>query len=289
MNRSPPSVWTTGATLTHPVVTTIRPPGRWRLPDLAEIWFFRELMWVLGVRDIKLRYRQTLIGATWIVVGPLLSAGVFSFVFGNVAKLESDGIPYFAFSYCGLLAWNVFDSTLSRTTSSLVGNAALISKVYFPRLILPISTIFGTTVNFATASGVMVVVLVAYGLGVSFHILLVPLLLALFFMLALGVGLVLAAGTVSYRDVGFIGPLATSLLIYISPVGYSSTAVPARLQTVYHLNPLAGLIDTWRWAILGTAAPKLWWVLWAVGTTLLILIVGSLLFTRMEPRFPDVI
>jgi len=270
-------------------VLRIRPPRRWRLPDLAGIWRYRELLWVFGVRDVTLRFRQTIAGSVWIVAGPLLSAGVFSFVFGRVAKLDSEGIPYLVFSYAGLVAWTAFSTTITKASGSLLANANVITKVYFPRLVLPFATVFGTLTNLLVTFAMLVVLMVAYGLPLTWHLVLLPLTILLVLMLGLGVAAVLAAGSVFFRDVAILTPTVVSLLLYVSPVAYGTSSVPADVRTLYLLNPLASLVELWRWSIFGTGTFYAWSVAFSVVATVAVFTVGLVLFTRMEPRFTDVI
>ena len=261
---------------------------RW-FPDLRELFRARQLITLLSRRDITVRYRQTALGTIWIFVGPLVSAGLFTFVFGRVADLPSDGYPYFVFSYASLLGWNLFAGTLSTATSSLVGNSALISKIYFPRLVLPLSTLLSTLINTMISFVVMLALLQAFDIGFSLRLLLLPFWLLLAIILAMGLGLILAAIAVSYRDVGYMTPILTSLLLYMSPVAYSTDAVPHELRNYYLLNPLSTVIEGFRWSLLGRASLTTWAIAYTLGLALGVLVLGLSMFTRLEARFADVI
>jgi len=279
----------TGTSVPRLPLLTIRATGGWAAPNLREVWAFRDLVVSLAVRDVKLRYRQTYLGVAWVVLQPLLAAGVFSFVFGTIAKLPSNGVPYVAFSYAGLLGWNAFTSTLGKTSHSIVGNAHLISKVYFPRLVLPLSGVLSTLLDVAVALGPMAALLVAYGIRPGWGLLLLPIWLVAFVLLAMGLGLVAAAVMVAHRDVGHLLPIATQALMFGSPVAYAASAVPERLQGVYGLNPLTQLLEGLRWSLLNQSPPN--WGLAGVGVALSVAVfaLGSVLFQRTERRFVDII
>ncbi len=267
----------------------IRPSSGWKLLDLGELWHYRDLLITLAERDVKLRYRQTAMGALWVVLQPLMAAGIFSFVFGSVAKLPSDGIPYFIFSYAGLLGWNAFSNTIGKASACLVGNSHLISKVYFPRLILPFSTVFSSLVDFGVAFALMLAMLAAYHISFTAAILLVPVWLSLILMFAMGVGLYVSALMVSYRDVQYIFPVLTQMLLYASPVAYAVSAVPLNCQTVYFLNPLAALLEAFRWSLLPTGGFPAQSLLYSSIASLLVFVGGAFAFKKMERKFADVI
>ena len=205
----------------------IEPSRGWAALNVKELWQFRDLLTTLAARDVKLRYRQTALGAVWVILQPLLAAGIFAVVFGKVAKLPSDGVPYFLFAYAGLLGWNAFNSTLTKVSTCLIQNSALVSKVFFPRLVLPLSTVFSTLVDFGVALAMMAVLMVLYGVVPSLSLLLLPFWLLLTLLLAVGAGLYAAALMVSYRDVQYVLPVVTQFLLYASPVAYALSTVPA--------------------------------------------------------------
>lgn len=267
----------------------LRPSKGWQALDLKQIWLYRDLLMTLAGRDVKLRYRQTALGVVWVILQPLMAAGIFSFVFGKVAKLPSDGVPYIVLSYAGLLAWNVFSSTLTKASGVLVANSGLISKVYFPRLVLPLSTIPSTLLDFAVALGMMAVLLVIYGIAPSIGILLLPLWLALILMIAIGVGLYTSALMVSYRDVQYVLPVVTQFLLYASPVAYAVSRVPAEYRGLYFLNPLSGLIEAFRWSLIGRGELNWSAIAYSAIFAVLTFIGGAFSFKKMERRFADVI
>ncbi len=268
---------------------TIRPRSGWAALNFLEVWHFRDLLLSLAGRDLKLRYRQTALGVIWVILQPLIAAGILSFVFGAVAKLSSDGLPHFIFSFAGLLAWNAFNNTLSRSSTSLVGNAHLVSKVYFPRLVLPLSTLISTLVDFAVAMGMMIVLMICYRIAPQPGLLLLPILLLILAAMALGVGLYAAALMVSYRDIGYILPVFMPFLMWASPVGYSISDVPLRWRGWYMLNPLAGLIQSFRWSLLGRGEFSATQLIYPATVSVAVFVAGAFAFRRMERRFADVI
>jgi lipopolysaccharide transport system permease protein len=261
----------------------------WIPLNLFELWRFRDLLLTLAGRDIRLRYRQTALGVAWVVLQPLLAAGIFTFVFGKVASLSSDGIPYFLFSYAGLLAWNAFSNTITKAGLCLVTNAPLVSKVYFPRMILPLSTAVSSLLDFVVALGMLAVLMIANHWPLTPAILLMPLLLAAIMMLAIGCGLYIAALTVTYRDVQHILPVLLQFALYASPVAYSVSRVPKRYLGWYFFNPLSSLLEAFRWSILGKGQVHWSYVSYAVVLSGFILLGGCVAFKRMERKFADVI
>jgi lipopolysaccharide transport system permease protein len=269
--------------------TVIRPTKGWGRLRLREAVAYRDLLAALAQRDIKLRYRQTALGVIWVVLQPLLGAGLLSFVFGKIAKLPGEGVPYFVFTYFGFLAWNLFSGVLSRLSPSLVNSAALISKVYFPRLLVPLAASFSALVDFAVASLLGVVLLIAYGIAPTFATLALPVFVFLLFLIAFAAGLGAASAAVSYRDVNFVLPVFLQLAMYASPVAYSVGAVPERYRTLYQLNPLAPLLQGVRWSVLHTNAPSWPAVVYSAAVAAALTAAGLLTFTRMERSFVDVI
>jgi lipopolysaccharide transport system permease protein len=261
---------------------------RW-FPDLRQLFRYKQLAVLLGRRDITVRYRQTVLGTIWIFASTLVTAGLFTFVFGRVADLPTGGVPYFAFSYAGLLAWNLFSNTVTSASTSLNPNASLISKIYFPRLVLPLSTLASTLVTTLISCGVMVVVLIAYGIALTPQILLLPVWLALALILSMGISLALTALSVSYRDINYITPVLTSVLLYLSPVAYSIEAVPANLRNLILLNPLSTIVEGTRWSVLGTGSLTGWAIVYTVVVSVGALVGGLAVFARLESSFADVI
>jgi lipopolysaccharide transport system permease protein len=287
---------TVSSTLAKPPakpLLSLRPPRGWTAMNLAEVWRFRDLLVTLAGRDLKVRYKQTALGVIWVVLQPLLAAGVFSMVFGKIGNMPSDGIPYFLFSYAGMLGWNLFSNVLSRSSACLVGNANLISKVYFPRLVLPLSTVGSALVDYAVSIGMLAVLMVIYHVQPSWGLLMLPAWTAVLLLLSLGIGLFAAALTVSYRDVQYVLPVALNIFLFASPVAYSAkyaaSRLPPQFQTAYFLNPLAPLMESYRCSILGTS-PAPGWALWiSIGISIAAFWIGAVAFKQMERKFADVI
>lgn len=261
---------------------------RW-LPDLREFFQARDLVVLLSRRQITVTYRQTVLGPAWVLISPLLSAGLFTFVFGRVAHLSNGGTPYFAFSYAGLLAWNVFAATLQGVATSLTANSTLISKIYFSRLVLPAATLGTTLVQLVISFLVMMGLLLAYGLGFSVRLVALPIWLFLSIALAMGVGLILTAISVAYRDVNNVTPALIPLLLYLTPVAYPTADVPSSLRQVFLVNPIATIVEGCRWSVLGQGYLSGWAVFYAVAATIALMIVGLVVFARLEWTFADVI
>ncbi len=280
-----------GKTVPHDTLPTLHivpPRGRVSL-DLNELWEYRELLYFLTWRDIKVRYKQTVLGAAWAIIQPLFMMLVFSLFFGRLARIPSDGIPYPVFVYCALLPWQLFAHSLTESSNSLVANERLITKVYFPRLVVPISAVLGGLVDFAIAFVVLLGMLAYYGIVPGFTVLALPLFISLAVMTSLGVGLWLSALNVQYRDVRYTLTFLTQFWLFATPVAYPSSLVPPAWRAVYGLNPMAGVVEGFRWAILGKGdAPG---VLLAVSALVVVLILVSGLhyFRRMEDTFADVV
>ncbi len=268
---------------------SILPEFGWAPLNLRELWQYRDLLYTLISRDLKLRYKQTALGVAWVILQPLLAAGIFSFVFGKVAKLPSGKVPYLVFSYAGLLGWNLFSGILTRISGSLVANSHLIAKVFFPRLILPLSSVGSVLVDFAVAAVMMVGLMIAYHVEPTVTLTLLPVWMAVLMAMALGSGLIAAALSVSYRDVQYIIPVATQILLYASPVAYSVADVPAKYRWVYELNPLTPPLEAMRGSLLGTPLPDLQSMAISCTTGTILLLIGLYSFKRMERRFADVI
>lgn len=266
----------------------IRPTSGWQALNIPQIWQYRDLLYTLAARDVRLRYKQTALGVIWVVLQPLMAAGILSFVFGTVAKIPSDG-PFFLFAYAGSLGWSAFSGTLSKASACLVGNAHLISKVYFPRLILPFSTVLSSLLDFAVALVMMVVLLAIYEVPIGLGFLLLPVWLLLVLLFAIGIGLLMAALTVTYRDVQYILPVALQFLMYASPVVYAVSHVPESLRWIYNLNPLASLLEGFRWSLIGSHPVSLSNITYSAILGLIVFVIGAFAFKRMEKTFADVI
>ena len=287
-SADPPTMELTATPAPRPHLT-LRPSRGWTALHLREIWAFRDLLFSLAGRDLKLRYKQTALGVIWVVVQPLLAAGVFSFVFGAVAKLPSGGIPYFPFAFAGLLGWTFFSNVLTKVGGCLVGNSPLISKVFFPRLVLPLASVGSGLVDLAVTAAMMAGLVAVYHLAPGAALLLFPVWLLVLTAFALGAGLWAAALAVTYRDVQYILPVMLNLLLYASPVAYTLAAVPVKLRWAYLLNPLTPPLEAMRASLLGTALPGAGALAWSALASAAVLLAGVFAFKRMERSFADVI
>ncbi len=267
----------------------IEPPRRLNLPRWSELWQAREVVVRLAYRDIIVRYRQTILGVAWVIIQPVMSAGIFSLVFGTVAKLSSDGLPYFLFSLAGMLAWNLFNGALTRASASLVANQALVSKVFFPRILVPISTIASVMLDFVVGLALAIVLLFVYGVNPGWPILLIPVWVVLIAMLGIGIGTAAAAMMVRYRDIGYILPWLLQIILYASPVAYSIQSIPKHLKWIFAANPITWLLDAFRWSLVGTTAPPLWQIISLCVVSVVLLFLGVLYFQSHEREFADMI
>jgi lipopolysaccharide transport system permease protein len=270
-----------------PVVIIEPQEKRWKL-GLKELWAYRDLVYFFAWRDIKVRYKQTALGALWAVLQPVFATIVFTIFFGRLAKLPSDGVPYPVFAYVGMVPWQFFSSTLAISSNSLVGSQNLIKKVYFPRLIIPLAAVIAGLVDFAISFVVLIAMMFYYGVTPTGAMLLLPPLILLVIATTISVGLWFSALNVQFRDVRYTVPFLTQFWMFATPVVYSSSLVPAKWRTWYGLNPMAGVVDGFRCALLGKASPgPMLWV--SVAAVLLLLIGGLLYFRRMEATFADVV
>jgi lipopolysaccharide transport system permease protein len=270
-------------------VTVIRPATRWPRLDLAELWRFRELLGIFVWRDLKVRYKQTFVGALWAVFQPAFTALVYTLVFGRFAKFPSGNLPYPIFAFSGVLAWQYFAGALNVSSSSLVSNVPLVTKVYFPRLLLPMAGVLVPLVDAAIALVVMTGMIVWFKTYPGPAIVLAPLFILLALVTALGASLVLSALNVRYRDVPYVIPLFMQVLPFLSGVPYSLDGAPEKWQWLLSLNPLTAVVAGWRWAVLKGPQPVLGQLALSVGVALLLLLVGIAYFRRSEPRFADTI
>jgi lipopolysaccharide transport system permease protein len=257
--------------------------------DLPTIWQYRELLYFLIWRDVKVRYKQTVIGAGWAILQPLMSMMIFTVIFGHLAQIPSNGIPYPIFAYAALLPWNFFSQAVSRSGASLVGDANLISKVYFPRMIVPISAAAAPLVDFAIAFVMLLGMMVWFGIAPSWGVLALPLFLFLALATALAVGMWLSALNVRYRDVGHTIPFLMQCWMFASPVVYPVSLVPEKWRLLYSLNPMVGVIEGCRWALLGQGTPDVGPLLESAMIVMALLIAGIVYFRRMEETFADII
>lgn len=270
-------------------VTVIRPPKGWLPIDLRELWAYRELLYFFVWRDIKVRYKQTLLGFAWAIMQPLLTMVVFTLFFGTLAKVPSEDVPYPLFSYAAVLPWTLFAEGLTRSSNSLIQEANLLQKIYFPRLLLPFSGVLSPVVDFAIALVILAALMVYFSYAPTVTILLLPVFLVLQLMLALGVGLWLSAVNVEYRDVRYVIPFLIQLWLFASPVIYSITWVPERYRALYGLvNPMVGIIEGFRWAILGMQPPS-YTLIGSAVIVVVVLVSGAFYFRRREKSFADVV
>jgi lipopolysaccharide transport system permease protein len=269
-------------------VTVIR-PSRGLSLDLPSLWAYRELLYFLVWRDVRVRYKQTAIGASWAIVQPLLTMAIFTVVFGRLAAMPSDGVPYPVFAYAALLPWTYFSQAVTRSGGSLVGNANLITKVYFPRLLVPLASVATPVVDLAWALLVFCGLIGWYGVRLTWALAMLPLFILMAIAAALAVGLWLAPLNARYRDVGHAIPFLTQVWLYASPVVYPLSLVPERWRLVFGLNPMVGVIEGWRWAMLGTGSPDVKVIGVSAAVTLVFLVTGLANFKRMERSFADVV
>jgi lipopolysaccharide transport system permease protein len=270
-------------------VIVIRPSRGWVSLKLRELWEYRELLYFLTWRDIKVRYKQTVLGAAWAIIQPFFTMVVFSLIFGRLANIPSDGIPYPIFSYAALVPWTFFANGLSQSSNSLVGSANLIKKVYFPRLTIPIATVLSGVVDFVLAFIVLLGMMIFYGIVPTVNVLWLPLFLMLSLTTSLGVGLWLSAMNVQFRDVRYTVPFLTQLWLFATPIAYPSSLLSEPWRTLYGINPMVGVVEGFRWALLGTAtAPGLISIVSSLAA-LTLLVSGAFYFRRMEKTFADVV
>ena len=268
---------------------TVRPSSGWVAVRLAELWDYRELFYFLTWRDIKVRYKQTAFGAAWAVLQPFLTMVVFSLFFGSLAGIPSGGVPYPVFAFAALVPWTFFATAVALAGNSLVEQERILAKVYFPRLIVPAAAVLACLVDFAIAFVVLLVMMLVYGIVPTAAILTLPFFVLLAALTALAVGLWLSALNVLYRDVRYVIPFLVQLWLFISPVAYPSSLVPEPWDAVYGLNPMAGVIDGFRWALLSEAEPPGPLLAVSVVTIAALLAGGLLYFRRMERSFADVV
>ena len=269
--------------------SVISPSKGWLSLNLKEVWEYRELLGILAWRDVSVRYKQSIVGIGWAVIQPLLTMLIFTIIFGMFAKLPSDGLPYPIFSYCALLPWTYFARSLGDSSDSLVGSSHLITKVYFPRLILPISKVFSGLIDFAIAFAILLGMMAWYRIAPTKGLLALPLFIGIAMLAALGVGTWFTALNVRYRDVKFVVPFLIQFWMYASPVAYSTSIIPEKWQWIYGLNPMVGVIEGFRWAMLGKAAPSITLLLIPSLIIFAILISGLYYFKKMEKTFADII
>ena len=261
-----------------------------RIPiEFREIYRNRELLLTLAIRDIKVRYKQTALGAIWVILQPLMASLIFAFIFGVIAKMPSDGQPYILFAFAGLISWNLFSQIISKASISLIGNANMISKVYFPRLIMPLSSTGSALVDFAVSLVMMFVLLAIYQVWPGYSLLLLPVWVTILTLMGLGIGLMAGSLMVKYRDVGHIIPTFLQLGLFATPVAWSTLLVPGKFRWVFLVNPLTGLMEAVRWSLLGEGELSAWRLVYSTAAALFLFWLGAVIFKQQESEFADVI
>lgn len=267
----------------------IRPTKGWAALNVGELWRYRDLLWILVNRDIKLLYKQTALGFGWVALQPLIGANILALIFGRFAKLPSDGAPYLLFVFCGLTAWTYFSNSMQRASNSLIRNSQLVSKVYFPRMLIPLATMFAVLVDFAVMIVMLFIFMGFYRVPATFRLLAIPGFLLLMMLAATGVALWFSAVSVKYRDTSYALPFFAQIWMYASPVVYPTSMVPAQWQSLFALNPAVGFVEGFRWAVLGHSALNLNILLLTTAMSLFLLFSGAFFFRRVERGFADII
>jgi homopolymeric O-antigen transport system permease protein len=268
----------------------IRPTKGWAALNLREIWSYRDLLWILVERNIKVIYKQTALGMSWVALQPLIATAILALIAGRVAKLPSDGTPHFLFVFCGLTIWNYFSQTAQRSSTSLINNAQLVSKVYFPRMLIPLSHTFSTLVDFAVTLIMLFIFMAIYHVAPTLRLLAIPGFLFLTAITATGVALWFSALSVKYRDTNYALPLFLQIWMWASAIIYPTSMIEStRWQTIFALNPVVGIVEGFRWSVLGRSAltPTILWTTIAVST--FVLLSGAFFFRRVERDFADII
>lgn len=273
----------------HDEILILRPSRGWGSLNLGELWKYRELIYFLTWRDLKVRYKQTILGAAWAILQPFLSMVVFSIFFGGLLNIPSEGVPYPLFSYTALLPWGMFSKALNDAGRSLVTNRAMITKIYFPRIVIPLSSVLASVVDFLIAFVVLLGMLFYFDLSPHVGVWALPLFLLLAMVTALGIGLWLSALNVLYRDIGYIIPFLTQLWFYLTPIVYPASKIPEQWQFIYALNPMVGVVEGFRWAILGASSPPGPALAISVSVACAMLLSGMFYFRRMERTFADLV
>ena len=269
--------------------TVIEPAKNWLGINLKELWEYRELFWILALREIQLRYRQTILGVTWVVIQPLITTALFTVIFGQLLNAPSENVSYALFAFAGLLPWNVFSQSLQRAGVSLTREIRLVTKIFFPRIIIPAASAVSTLIDFLVSLVIMIILLLIYRIPISTHIFAVPILLFFTLLLSVGVGIAFAALNVYYRDFTYVLPFVIQVWMYASPLAYSSRLIPQSWSWIYDLNPMVGIIDGFRWAIFGTIDFPGDSIIYSIGVGILVFMIGLVIFRRLERSFADVI
>jgi len=269
--------------------TLIKATSGWAALNLRDLWIYRELVYFMTWRDLKVRYKQTLLGAGWAILQPFLTMVVFSIFFGNLAQVPSDGVPYPIFSYTALIPWTLFSKALQDASRSLVQSSHMITKVYFPRMILPLASVLAGVVDFFIAFVVLLGMMAYYRVTPTVNVWTLPLFLLLALVTAIGVGLWLSALNVLYRDINYVLPFLTQFWMFITPIAYPSSMVPEKWQVIYAINPMTGVVEGFRWALLGSGQPPGLMTLISSLVALVLLVSGMFYFKRMERLFADMV
>jgi lipopolysaccharide transport system permease protein len=267
----------------------VKPSKGWISLKLKELWEYRELLYFMAWRDIRVRYKQTVLGAAWAIIQPFFTMVVFSIFFGKLAKVPSDGLPYPIFAYAALVPWTFFANGLNQASNSLVGSANLIKKVYFPRLVVPISSVISGVVDFVLAFAVLLGMMLFYGILPTVNILWLPLFVLLIFVTALGAGFWLSALNVQFRDVRYTVPFLTQFWLFATPIAYPSSLLSEPWRTLYGVNPMVGVVEGFRWALLGTDTAPGPIIIVSTVVALVVFVGGAFYFRRMEKTFADVV
>jgi lipopolysaccharide transport system permease protein len=269
--------------------TVIEPSRGWIALNLAEVWRYRDLLSLLVWRDFSSRYRQSILGIGWAVLRPVLSVVVFTLIFGHVAQLPSDGIPYPLFSFAAMMPWLYFSTALAGATNSVVGGQALLTKVYFPRLVLPLASVATGLIDLVIQFVILVGLMLWYQVVPTWQVVLVPLFILECVIVSLALGLWLTALNVKYRDITHLVPFVTQIWMYLTPIVYSSSLVPERWRPLYGLNPMVGVVDGFRWAMLGQSAPDWTMLATSLAMVLILFVTGLFYFRKVEETFADII
>jgi lipopolysaccharide transport system permease protein len=270
-------------------VTAIRPTRGLASLKLKDVWEYRELIYFLVWRDVKVRYKQTVLGAAWVIVQPLLTMLIFTLIFGMLIRVPSEGLPYSVFVYTALVPWGYFSDAISRGSGSLVANTNLISKVYFPRLVIPISAVVTPVIDFVLSFFILLGLITWFNIKPTWAIVALPIFLGFTMVTALAISLWFSAANVKYRDVGYTVPFLIQVSMFASPIVYPISIIPGRWRLLYSLNPLVGVIEGFRWALLGKESPNFWAMGISAASLILLLAGGAIYFKRMERSFADVI
>ena len=262
---------------------------KWRTIDFKELWEFRELLFMLAIREVKLRYRQTFLGITWVILQPLITTVIFTFVFGRLLGAGSEDVQFELFAFVGLIPWNIFSQSLQRGGVSLTRDIRLVTRIFFPRVIIPIANAISTLVDFGVSLLILIILLIIYQVPISPSILSLPVLIIMTMLLSIGVGVIFAALNVYYRDFTYVLPFLITVWMYASPLAYSSKLIPEYLRWIYQLNPLVGIIDGFRWAIFQTIAFPMNSLTYSLIISMLIFFIGMFIFRSLESSFADVI